>query len=260
MDIKKHLLVYSLTMVLAEFSSMAHAEINIDKHGDNSLNIEKYGVVLGASRIIYSLGVDASPVSLSVTNNQDYPILVQSRVFDENRKKTAPFIVTPPLFRLNGEQTNSVLITRTGGDFPNNKETMQWLCVKGIPPNNNDLWNNKKNKNEKKRTVFLQISVNDCIKLFVRPSQLKGEASNFIHDVKWSIKGDYLVANNQSAYYMNLSSLVFNGVKLFANYVPPYSSKEFKLPAGAGSNKHGVIVWSIINDLGGNSSKIMEQL
>lgn len=49
---------------------------------------------LGATRVIYDLSGNGS--TLSVVNEQDYPMLVQSEVLTEDRKGKAPFVVTPP--------------------------------------------------------------------------------------------------------------------------------------------------------------------
>ncbi|MCZ5740328.1 fimbria/pilus periplasmic chaperone [Escherichia coli] len=70
---------------------------------------------LGATRVIYNPSGNGS--TLSVYNNQDYPMLVQSEVLAEDRKGKAPFVVTPPLFRLDGLQSSRLRIVRTGGVF-----------------------------------------------------------------------------------------------------------------------------------------------
>ncbi len=46
---------------------------------------KEYGVTIGESRIIYPL--DAAGVMVSVKNTQDYPVLIQSRIYDENKEK-----------------------------------------------------------------------------------------------------------------------------------------------------------------------------
>ncbi|NPE97657.1 Dr fimbrial biogenesis chaperone DraB, partial [Escherichia coli] len=69
---------------------------------------------------------------------QDYPMLVQSEVLSEDQKSPAPFVVTPPLFRLDGQQSSRLRIVRTGGEFPSDRESLQWICVKGIPPKEDD--------------------------------------------------------------------------------------------------------------------------
>ncbi|MDI8993129.1 fimbria/pilus periplasmic chaperone, partial [Salmonella enterica subsp. enterica serovar Anatum] len=41
----------------------------------------------------------------------------------------APFMVTPPLFRLNGGQKNVLRIIRTGGNLPEDRESLYWLDI-----------------------------------------------------------------------------------------------------------------------------------
>lgn len=65
--------------------------------------------------MIYNL--DSSGASLTVMNDLDYPMLVQSEVLAENQKDPAPFVVTPPLFRLDALQSSRLRIVRTGGGF-----------------------------------------------------------------------------------------------------------------------------------------------
>lgn len=44
-------------------------------------------------------------------------MLVQSEVLAENQKDPAPFVVTPPLFRLDALQSSRLRIVRTGVFF-----------------------------------------------------------------------------------------------------------------------------------------------
>ncbi|MDT1878117.1 molecular chaperone, partial [Acinetobacter baumannii] len=65
------------------------------------------GIVMGGTRVIYQEG--KREAAISVTNADTHtPYLVQSWVenYAENDKAKVPFIVTPPLFRLDPEQNN----------------------------------------------------------------------------------------------------------------------------------------------------------
>ena len=65
------------------------------------------GIVMGGTRVIYQEG--KREAAISVTNADTHtPYLVQSWVenYAENDKARVPFIVTPPLFRLDPEQNN----------------------------------------------------------------------------------------------------------------------------------------------------------
>lgn len=215
---------------------------------------QTFSVKLGATRVIYD--PSSSGTTLTVTNPQDYPILVQSQALAENMKDKAPFVVTPPLFRLDGQQQSRLRIVRTGGNFPDDRESIQWLCVKGVPPKADDVWSKDENgKAVANNTVSLnvRISINSCIKLFVRPGSVKGHPSDVAGSLGWQRVGDKIKATNSTPFYINLTSVSVNGAKLkeALHYVPPFSSYEFALPKGISGA--GKVQWTIINDYGGES-------
>lgn len=55
-------------------------------------------------------------------------------------KKYCTFIITPPLFRLDALQSSRLRIVKTEGAFPIDRESLQWICVKAIPPKYEDKW------------------------------------------------------------------------------------------------------------------------
>lgn len=60
----------------------------------------KGGIGLAATRLVYSEGEEQ--ISLGVRNTSpDVPYLIQSWVMTPDNKKSADFIITPPLFVLN---------------------------------------------------------------------------------------------------------------------------------------------------------------
>ncbi|TBN97407.1 chaperone protein AfaB [Salmonella enterica subsp. salamae serovar 13,22:z:-] len=214
-----------------------------------------FSLHLGSSRVIYNPASSGS--SLKVINDQDYPMLVQSEVLAEDQKTRAPFVVTPPLFRLDGLQSSRLRIVRTGGDFPEARESLQWLCVQGIPPKDGDKWAEDKNKKADKVLLQSQLSVNTCIKLFVRPSSLKGHPDDVAGKVIWRKTGNKLEGTNPTPFYMNLAELSVGGKKLDdIHHIPPYSSFKYKIPAGAG----GKIQWKVITDYGGKSKQFELEL
>jgi P pilus assembly chaperone PapD len=89
------------------------------------------GVVMGGTRVIYPQ--NTREVAFSVTNMENStPYLIQSWVenYDRRNKSQPPFIVTPPLFRLDPEQTNTLRIRYTGAPLPTDRESVFWLNVK----------------------------------------------------------------------------------------------------------------------------------
>ncbi|EBS3611348.1 TPA: molecular chaperone [Salmonella enterica subsp. enterica serovar Muenchen] len=217
-----------------------------------SLNTQKYGIELGATRIIYP--PEGNGVTLSVVNPENYPILIQSQVLKEDKKTEAPFYVTPPLFRLEGGQKNTLRIVRTGGEYPAGRESLAWLCVRGIPPKDGDVWAQGKDgplQSSGKVAMLMQLSINSCIKLLVRPDSLSTNPSGMADKLSWKVVGNNLIATNPTEYYMSLGSLSFNGKKLQEDYIPPQGEHVFALPGGYGSR--GKVSWTVVGDYGDNS-------
>ncbi|MBJ8899663.1 molecular chaperone [Citrobacter braakii] len=216
---------------------------------DVTVTGKQYGVILGSSRIIYPL--DSVGTTISVNNPQDYPVLIQSRVFDDNKSSEAPFVVTPPLFRLDAKQRNSLRIVQAGGNFPHDKESLQWLCVKGIPPKDGDIWagDNNKTNSASGVGVSLQIAIDNCVKMMIRPNELKGDPSQVAKELEWTVNGQKLIADNPTPFYMNLGKITFGGKDIPPHFVPPKSTWSFELPKGF-FDGHDVS-WQVINDQGG---------
>ncbi|HAM3921902.1 TPA: fimbria/pilus periplasmic chaperone [Escherichia coli] len=213
-----------------------------------------FSLHLGATRVVYN--PDSSGESLMVINDQDYPMLVQSEVLTEDQKSHAPFVVTPPLFRLDGLQSSRLRIVRTGGVFPSDRESLQWVCVKGIPPKPEDKWaeGGSKKKQADKVSLQVQISVRGCVKLFLRPLAVKGHPDDVAGNVGWEKSGDKLKGVNPTPFYINLSKLKVGEKEIKGgHYIAPFSSYEYILPAGAA----GKVQWQVITDYGGKS-KIFE--
>ncbi|NCE83781.1 molecular chaperone [Pseudomonas sp. Q1] len=196
------------------------------------------GVVVGGTRVIY----DASKkeTSISVSNKDEAkPYLIQSWVDDalvEGRK--APFVMTPPLFRLDAGQENILRILRTGGQFPEDKESVFWVNIKAIPTS------------DKSDTNQLQIAVKSRIKLFFRPAGLSGQAGEAYKSLTFSRSGDQLIANNPTPYHVSFYSLSVGGKAIKdPGMVAPKSTFAWTLPAGAS----GAVGWEAINDYGGIS-------
>ncbi|WP_345830775.1 fimbria/pilus periplasmic chaperone [Erwinia sp. HDF1-3R] len=212
-------------------------------------NTKEFKLKLGATRVIYN--PDASGAALSVSNQQDFPILVQGKVYAEDKKSAAPFIVTPPLFRLEAGQQSRLRIVRTGGTAAPDRESLQWLCIGGIPPKDTDVWaGDNAGKSSKSVALNLEVSAHNCIKLLVRPSGVKGTPVRAAAALTWRRQGNKLSGYNASPFYMNLSSVTVGGRPVKGlDYVAPFAERSFTLPEGAS----GKVEWKIITDVGGES-------
>ncbi|EID3014358.1 molecular chaperone [Salmonella enterica] len=208
---------------------------------------QTFSVDLGASRMIYPL--NGKNAAIRVDNKQDYPVLVRSKVLMGSDKKVpAPFITTPPIFRLDSHQSSVVTVTRTGGNYPDDRESLNWLCVTAVPPDKDAEW--AKGEGEKGVTNNIQVVLENCIKLLVRPDGLNGNPADIAEKVKWKAEGKNLHAHNPTPYYMNISGVRFNGekLKLKDGYIAPYSDVD--MPFSSGLKKAEVVKWTVIGDYG----------
>ncbi|EHX6757649.1 TPA: molecular chaperone [Salmonella enterica subsp. enterica serovar Chester] len=237
--------VSALMLVCLSFQSFA----------DENNGQQDGGVLLGASRVIYP-GNNSRGVTLTVSNQVSHPFLVKSMVLDESRQHGAPFIVTPPLFRLDGGQRNTLTITRTGGRFPADREALNWLCVSFIPPKPDSVWDENKKGSVGKGNVstIVQVVPGSCIKLLVRPPSVQGDSVDVADKVFWSVSGKTITATNPTPFYMNISQASFNGKNLTMDksYIPPFSDEKYPLP---GNEIKGTVKWSVIGDYGETREK-----
>lgn len=241
MKIRTALLVSSLPLC---FFVSANAK-TFENEGNKT---QMFSLHLGATRVIYN--IFSSGETLTIINDYDYPMLVQSEVLLEDQKTPAPFIITPPLFRLDALQSSRLRIVRTGGDFPKDRETLQWICVKGIPPKSDEKWAESNKNSLNNVTLNVQVSLSTCIKMFVRPSSVKGHPEDVAGEVKWQRVNNKLKGVNPTPFYINLSELRVGGEEISEHhYIAPFSSFEYPIPV----SKSSKVQWKIVTDYGGVS-------
>ncbi|WP_265694583.1 fimbrial biogenesis chaperone [Providencia rustigianii] len=140
-------------------------------------------VIITGTRVIYPEAADSMVVQL--TNNSTSPSLIQSWIDDENGKSQSIFSITPPLFKLPKESTNTLRIFLTEDILPNNRESLFWLNIKNIP-------------SVKFKENSLQIAFRTQMKLIYRPQTLKNvDFSQEQNKLTWSKSSDKLIAKTQ---------------------------------------------------------------
>lgn len=207
------------------------------------------GVITEATRVIYQGNKKEASLTVSNQGKQAEPFLIQSWVDNngpdglQKSSAAAPFIVTPPLFRLNAGEDNSLRIIRTGGILPDDRESLFWLNIKAIP-----------RLPEEAPAGLLQIVVKTRLKLFYRPVALLAPAAQSAwRQLQFSRQGSTLRVTNPTPYYftffrLNLGS---NRVATDNTMVPPFGEARYPWPQGATGND---VSWQVVNDYGGASS------
>lgn len=211
---------------------MKHLSIGLLLALLTATDVAQAGVIIGGTRIIFNS--EKKETSLSVNNPDAVPYLIQSWV-DGVDTEQAPFITTPPLFRLDGQQQNILRIVRSGGEFPSDREVLYWANIKGIPT-------------ASKEENVLQLAVKTRLKLIVRPAALNDRSPEEVTDkLRWQRQGNQLVVTNPTAYYMNFQSITIGEDVDNAGWVAPFSSARYPLKS---SHQGSEVQWRLISDFG----------
>lgn len=214
------------------------------------LSVAHAEIIIHGTRAIYP--AEAREISLQLSNNGDSPSLVQVWIDEGDRKSTpdaskAPFMINPPISRVDGQKSQTLRITRlpNAQQLSKTQETLYWLNVLDIPP--------KPTAQEGEAENFLQLAVRSRIKFFYRPQGLKIKASEAPSKIVWQVAGSQLKLKNPTPYHITLTSILQDQVGQKVDLLPeglmllPFSEQHVSLK---GSNVKNMI-FTTINDYGG---------
>ena len=205
------------------------------------------GVQVGATRIIYAAQSDEVQLTVQ-SKNTKASHLVQAWVSNIDDQGSAPFIVTPPIVKLNADQEVIFHFIYVEGNtaLPKDRESAFWANIKFIAGTSENIRDKSK----------LQLASRTRIKLFYRPTTLSdADAAQAFQKVIFTREANQLIISNPTAYYVTFNSMSVNGVKVEAPkntltaltmMVAPFS--QINLPVAV-SNK-STIKWNAISDFG----------
>lgn len=208
-------------------------------------------MIIHGTRVVYPS--DAREITLQVSNNGTKPALVQAWIDEGDAKSTpdqsqAPFMITPPISRVEGKKGQTLRITALpkASSLSKTQETLYWLNVLDIPPKptakSNDTPDN-----------FLQLAIRSRIKLFYRPSDIKEDVTTAPSKLQWSIQGTQLKVKNPTPFYLTLTSIMQDNAGKKSNLIndglmlKPFSEEHVSLK----SSNTEKMIFSNINDYGG---------
>lgn len=205
------------------------------------------GFGIDATRLIYPEG--ASSIDVAVRNTLEHqPYLVQVAVSDKQGAKTSPpFIVTPPLFRLEPKSTNKLRIAFTGAPLPGDRESIFYFHATAIPASTQPD-SARQNSNVSGQVRF---GLGKIIKLFYRPGGLPSTAAEAQRGLQFSRVSGGLRVTNPSAYYVSLASLQFGEQKLKLDTPEALTIAPFGSHSYPTLQTQGQVSWQTINDIGG---------
>lgn len=203
------------------------------------------GIQVGRTRVIYN--EDKKEIALPLINkDKESPWLIQSWVDTGDGKTRGPFIITPPLFRLDPQKEQSLRITWNGTMLPNDRETLFFLNVRTIPAVAKD--------NEEKNVLHLIYKMR--LKLFWRPKGLAGTPGKNCENLQFQRDGVRLNIVNNGSFYSVFDSIHIGSKTLTSvEWIAPKSQLSVNLPVGIGTGK---ITWRCITDYG-NASGLFAQ-
>lgn len=221
-----------------------------------SMSASYANVVILGTRVIYP--ADQKSVTVQLSNNNQKPALIQSWIDTGDQTASpdqikAPFVITPPVVRVEPQSGQALRITYTGEALPQDRESVFYLNVLDVPPKP-DTKTGTKN--------YLQIAIRSRLKLFFRPSGLTIPVTEAYEKVLWHTESQsgqtVLVAHNPTPYHVTYTDItVTQGSKTFTvqktGMVAPMSDLRFALPK-AQVGIPGKVKWSIINDYGGTQT------
>lgn len=213
-------------------------------------------IVVDGTRVVYPAA--KREVTIQIRNPGTTPSLVQAWLdagdpYAKPGESKVPFVMTPPLFRLDPTKAQSLRLVYLHEPMPQDRESLFWLNVLDIPPRgavNPDLPNQ------------LELAFKHRMKVFFRPTGLAGSAADAPARLTWRLlaKGGRIVAiqaSNPTAYHVSLFqvSATFSGQRVVtkADMVDPFASRTFELPTPlvAPSAPVALDYW-FVNDYGGS--------
>lgn len=208
------------------------------------------GVTIDGTRVIYPAG--EREVTIKLNNEGNTPSLMQiwvdrGDIKSQPQNADAPFLVTPPIFRLDPAKSQSVRLAFTGEKLPQDRESLFWFNAMEVPPlpKANEL-------------SFMQVAVRSRLKLFYRPAGLPGDLPSAVKQVNWTVvavAGGYaLRGQNPSPYHVSFSALnLQTGDKRYdagQGMIAPFASHDFPLKNLTGKPAGGQLRYRWMSDYG----------
>ncbi|WP_265694179.1 fimbrial biogenesis chaperone [Providencia rustigianii] len=205
------------------------------------------GLRLAQTRVVFDAANPNAKIAIKNSSPQVY--LIKADVMntpDGNAQRPAPpFIVTPPMFRLEKESQNTLLIVRNGtADLPVDRESVFYLSFLAIPSTS------KANVSEGEMTsAQISVGIRNVIKLFYRPKGLSMSMETASSKLTFHHLGQQIEVKNPTPYYITLAQLSVNqhpiDVRELGPMIAPFSTQTYPIKENATHAE-----WRVITDYG----------
>lgn len=221
-------------------------------------------IIIDGTRVIYP--ANKKEVILNLRNVDEAPSLVQAWLDTGHLQSMpgedkVPFVLSPPLFRLDPGKGQTLRIVYTQDPLPTDRESLFWLNVMDIPPR-------ERTPADGPSANKLEFAFKHRLKVFFRPTGLNGKANEAPAKLTWDRVSEaggavVLQATNPTPYHVNLNNVevIVDGARLATRFemVPPFSTKSFPI-IKTGPLPHGAlqVEYSYVNDFGGVSKELTQ--
>ncbi|WP_330985336.1 MULTISPECIES: molecular chaperone [Enterobacterales] len=210
------------------------------------------GVMVESSRVIFSAGDRER--SLMLSNNNDYPVIVQAWVDNGAPDGTpenaadVPVIPLPGIFRLEPGEKKYLRLLATQVKQPLDRESLYWLNIYEIPPTDAHLPAN---------VSAVKVAIRLQLKMFWRPTNLTPSVDDVVKKLQFTLLRQpgtlQLKVTNPTPYYatFNAADIKNNAAShtLAIDMLAPFSSKTLPLDTHREEQPKS-IHYALINDDG----------
>lgn len=218
-----------------------------------SAGVTHASVIVSATRVVF-LAQDGD-VTVRLSNDDARPALVEAwmdkgDIHSTPDKVDVPFLITPPLFRMEPHKDQSLRIIGTPSTLPLDRESLFWLNVLEIPPKPNTVETRGKNT--------LQFAIRSRLKFFYRPAHLPGDPLKAAAAVTWQTAADgtgyVLIAHNPTPYHItfNVLAVTVGGTRYEADtgMIEPLGTLRLPIKGLSRSPAGAPVAYYAINDYG----------
>lgn len=206
-------------------------------------------IVINGKRFVYPQS--EKEITVQLTNTSQRPALAQvwldngdANVSPENIH--TPFVITPPISRLNAKGGQSIRIRLSSAtDLPTDKESLWWLNVLDIPA--------AVKKAQANDAGELQMAIRSRLKFIYRPTGLTGR-EQALEKLVLKGSGNSITVSNPTPFYITVVAFIPNNAKALndgAVMLAPLSTQQVNFHSTVHAGDELSVVE--INDFGGTN-------
>lgn len=206
-------------------------------------NYAAASIVMTGSRIIYNANENGRTIQLK--NPDAHPYIVQTLIDNGINKQEAPFILSPPIFRMEPHSGHSVRLIYSGDPLPEDRESVFYFSFTQLPATGKGQSDTNK----------LVLAITQRVKVFYRPTGLSGQAENIAERLAFTLRGGVIEVSNRGDFHASVrhATLWINGKEVVladSVMIAPKSTAEWQPTSRVTTLKGARLRLVLVNDYG----------